>query len=69
MHRHRSLPAPPSRARVGLRLQPTPWRHLQISHTILTQADWCAVRAVACCEQGLLPVVTAVESGSRVFWH
>ena len=43
--------------------------HLQTSHTILTQADWCAVLAVARCEQGLLPVITTAESGSRVFWH
>ena len=42
-------------------------RHLQISHTILTQADWCAVRAVACCEQGLLPVVTTVSRDPECF--
>ena len=48
---------------------PPPPPRLQISRTILTQADWCAVRAVAGCEQGLLPVVTTVESGSRVFWQ
>ena len=41
----------------------------QIIHTILTQANRCAVRAVARCEQGLLPVITTVDSGSRVFWH
>ena len=32
--------------------RPLPAR-LQISHTILTQTDWCAVRAVARCEPGL----------------
>ena len=43
---------------------PLPPPHLQISHTIVTEADWCAVRAVARCEQGLLPVITTVEWGS-----
>ena len=38
---------------------PPPPPRLQTSHTILTQADFCAVRAVARCEQ----------SGCRVFWH
>ena len=41
----------------------------QLSHTILTQADWCAIRAVARCELRLLPVIKTVESGTRVFWH
>ena len=42
-----------------------PPRH-QISHTILTQADWCAIRAAARCELGLFPVVKTVETGVRV---
>ena len=41
-------------------------RRLQTSRTILTQADWCAVRAVARWEQGVPPVITTVGSGSRV---
>ena len=48
---------------------PLPPPRLQISHTIVTQAGWCVVRAVARCEAGLLPVITTVESGSQVFWH
>ena len=41
MHRHWNLPALLSRARVGIRLQPAPGGPpLQVSHTILTQADW-----------------------------
>ena len=48
---------------------PRPPPRFQISDTILTQADWCAVRAVARCEQGFLSVITTVGSGSRVFWH
>ena len=35
----------------------------QISYNILAQADWCAVRTVARCELGLLPVVNALEAG------
>ena len=46
---------------------PLPPPRLQTSHTILTQADWRAVRAVA--DQGLLPVITTAGSGSQVFWH
>ena len=38
----------------------------RVSHTILTQADWCLIRAVARSELGLLPVI---QSGFRVFWH
>ena len=60
MHRHRSLPASLPRARVGFRLAAPPPPRPQISHTILTQADWCATRAVARCEQGLLPVIKTV---------
>ena len=37
-------------------------RQPQISFTILTQADWCAVRTVARC----LPVVGSVGAGARV---
>ena len=40
----------------------------QISYTILTQVDWCAVRAAARCELGLLPVLHTAETGVRVFW-
>ena len=65
MHRHWNLPAPLSRARVGVRLQPAP--AAAPSDQPLTQADWCAVRAVARCELGLLPVITTAETGSRVF--
>ena len=46
---------------------PLPPPRLQVSHTILTRADWCAVRAVARCEMGLLPVITSVEAGSECF--
>ena len=38
----------------------------EISCTILSQADWRAVRAVARCEFGLLPCVRVTESGSRI---
>ena len=64
MHRYESLPAPLSCARAGVRMQPLPPPRLRTSHTILTQADWCAVRKVARCEQGLLPVITTAQSGS-----
>ena len=37
---------------------PPPPPRLQTSHTLVTQADWCADRAVAHCEQGLFPVAT-----------
>ena len=37
---------------------PPPPPRLQIRHTFLTQADWCAVRAVARCELGLFPVIS-----------
>ena len=47
--------------------QPLP-RQPQISCTILTEADWCAVRTVARCEAGLLPVVGTVGAGARVIW-
>ena len=50
MHRHWNPLAPLPRARVGVRLQPAP--AAESSHTILTQADWCAVRAAARCELG-----------------
>ena len=41
-------------------------RQPQISFTILTQADWCAVRTVARCEAGLLQVVGTLGAGARV---
>ena len=41
----------------------------RVSHTILTQADWCSTRVVARCEFGLLPVIQTVATGCRVFWH
>ena len=44
--------------------QPPP-QQPQISYTILTQADWCAVRTVARCELGLLLVVNTMEAGAR----
>ena len=58
-----SLPAPLSCARAGVRVQPSP------AAAPSDEPDWCAVRAVARCEQGLLPVFTTAETGSRVFWH
>ena len=36
---------------------PPPPPRPRVSHTILTQADWCSTRAVARCELGLLPVI------------
>ena len=39
-------------------------RQPQISFTILTQADWCAVRTEARC----LPVVATMGAGARVIW-
>ena len=39
------------------------------SHTILTQADWCSIRAVARGELDLLPVIQTVATGCRVFSH
>ena len=33
----------------------------RVSHTILTQADWCSTRAVARCELGLLPVIQVFD--------
>ena len=41
----------------------------QISHTILTQAARCAIRVVARCELGLLPVIKTAQTGARVYWH
>ena len=67
MHRYGSLPAPISCTGECFACSPLPTPRLQISHTILTQVGWCAVRAAARCEQGLLPVITTAESGSRVF--
>ena len=56
MYRHRALPATLPRARVCFRLAARPRApRLQMSHTILTQAEWCAIRAVARCELGLPP--------------
>ena len=43
-------------------------RQPQTSFTILTQADWCAVRTVARCEAGFLPVAGTVEAGARLIW-
>ena len=40
----------------------------RISCTLLTQADWCAVRKVARCELGLHAVVDTVEKGACVIW-
>ena len=47
---------------------PSPPRS-QISHAILTEADWCAIRAVARCELGHLPVIKTTEAGARVTCH
>ena len=58
-----SLPAPLSCARAGVRVQPSP------AAARSDEPDWCAVRVVARCEQGLLPVFTTAETGSRVFRH
>ena len=47
-----------------LAFRPLPPPRLQISHAIQPQGDdWCAVRAVARCELGLLPVL---HTGERV---
>ena len=51
---------------VFARSQPPP-QQPQISYSILSQADWCAVQKVARCELGLLPVVNTVNAGARVF--
>ena len=48
---------------------PPPPPRPRVSHTILTQADWCSTRALARCELGLLPVIQTVATGFRVFWH
>ena len=47
---------------------PPPLPRSRVSHTILTEADWCSTRAVARCEMGLLPVIQTVATGFRVFW-
>ena len=50
---------------------PPPPPRSQISHTILTQAEWCATRAVARWELGLLLVIrtTAAGGGTWVYKH
>ena len=40
----------------------------QISYTILSHADWCAIWAVARCELGLRLVVKTKKSRARVNW-
>ena len=45
--------------------RPPPSRS-QISHAFLSQADWCAIPAVARRELGLLPVIKTLETGARV---
>ena len=47
-----------------LACSPPPPPRPQISYTILSQADWCAVRAAARCELGLLAVVKKHGIGS-----
>ena len=44
-------------------------RASQISHTILTQAEWCAIRAVTRLELELLTAIKTAETGARVYWH
>ena len=44
----------------------TPRGWPQTSLAILTQADWCASRAVARCQVALLPVAGALKTGARV---
>ena len=43
-------------------------RRSQTSHTILTEADWCAIRAAARRELGLPPVIKTTETEARVYW-
>ena len=38
-------------------------RQPQISHTILTQANWCALRTTARCKLGVLPIARTLERG------
>ena len=54
-----------------LACSPRPSPRPQIKYTTLSQADWCAIRAVARCELGLLPVLQILHTagtGARVFW-
>ena len=44
---------------------PRPTRSATLS--LLKPGEWCATRAVARCELGLLPVIKNVETGDRVF--
>ena len=58
MHLHRSFPTTLPLARTGVCLQSTPAAEPQMSRTILTGADWCAVWNVARNELGLLLLST-----------
>ena len=55
----------------GFACSPPPPPRPQISHTILTQAEWCAIRAVARSELGPLSPrdIKTAETGARVYWH
>ena len=48
---------------------PPPPPRSQISLSVLAQAEWCAIRAVARCELGLHPIIKTAETGARVYWH
>ena len=43
---------------------PPPSPRSQISHALLTRAEWCAIHTVARCELGLLPVIKTTEGRS-----